>query len=219
MKEQMLAVITSRQKVYAFLAELFLIPIPTPGYEYAQRFCEAIDDFTGFSVEGNDEGLRLLKNFKAVANCGNLESIQRLLAVDRTRLCRGTAKKEEITPPYEALYLMPEKEMDQLLAIVQFYQRAGLKVSATHFERMDYIGVEFAFMAELCQKERHAFADDQRKIYEEVLILEQDFLNQHLLKWAIEYCGQMVSQAQTDFFRGFGYLIRNFLLEEKDMFE
>jgi TorA maturation chaperone TorD len=219
MKEQMLTVVRNRKRVYLFLAELFLTPIPTPGYEYAQRFCKAIDDFTDYSHGSNDEGLSFLKKFKDVTKFGVLENIQRMLAVDRTRLCRGMAKKSELIPPYEALYLMPEKEIDQILAIVQFYQRAGLKVGATLFERMDYIGVEFAFMGKLCEKELIALEADQEKIYEEVISLEKQFLNEHLLMWAIEYCDQMITQAQTDFFRGFGYLIRSFLLEEKEMFE
>ena len=110
MKEQMLTVVQGRGNVYDFLAQLFLNPIPTPGYEYVQRFFKGIEDFSAFSdQEDYKEGVRLLKNFKAMANCGNLENIQRQLAVDRTRLCRGTAKMATLIPPYEALYLMPEK--------------------------------------------------------------------------------------------------------------
>ncbi|KUO63821.1 MAG: hypothetical protein APF84_14455 [Gracilibacter sp. BRH_c7a] len=220
MKEQMLTVVESRRSVYNLLAELFLNPIPTPGSEYAQKFSEALGDLARLPDQGDyGEGLRLLNNFKTVANCGDLENIQKNLAVDRTKLCRGTAKKDAVIPPYEALYLSPEKEVDQLLAIVQFYQKAGLKVSAGHFERMDYIGIEFAFMAELCTKERLALDSEQKEKFESVLALEKEFLNQHLLKWALDYCGQVIVHAETEFFRGFGYLIRAFLYEEKEFCE
>jgi len=53
--------------------------------------------------------VRLLINFKAATHWGDLEVNQSLLAVDRTRLGKGTARKDEIMPQYEALYLMPEK--------------------------------------------------------------------------------------------------------------
>ncbi len=220
MKDQMLTVAQNRSKVYDFLAQLFLNPIPTPGSEYAKKFCAAIDDFPGFSeLADYKEGVRLLQNFKAAAIYGDLEVIQKQLAVDRTRLCRGTAKKDEITPPYEALYLKPEKETDQLLLIVQFYRKAGLQVSDQNFERMDYIGVELAFMAELCAREAAALETGQKDDYQALLTLEQEFLNNHLLKWAGDYCGQMIALARTEFFRGFGYLIRAFLQEEKELYE
>lgn len=218
MKEQMLSVVENRRNVYNLLAELFLVPIPTPGSEYAQKFFEAFKDLDNLSDEGDyGEGIRLLNNFKAVANCGDLENIQKNLAVDRAKLCRGTAKKETVRPPYEASYISPEKEVDQLLAIVQFYQKAGLKVSPNHFERMDYIGVELAFMAELCGKERIALEAEQQEDYETVLALEKEFLNDHLLQWALDYCTQMIAHAQTEFFRGFAHLLRAFLHEEKEM--
>lgn len=220
MKEQRQAVVENRRRVYDFLAQLFLNPIPTPGSEYVKRFCDAIGDFSDYSeLEDYRQGVRLLKNFKAVANCGNSKVIQKQLAIDRTRLCRGTAKKDEITPPYEALYLKPEKEMDQLLLLTQFYKKAGLKVSDDNHDRIDYIGVELAFMAELCTIEGATLEMDQKNEYETILILEQEFLNEHLLKWVMNYCGQMISLAQTEFFRGFGYLIRAFLQEEKELYE
>ncbi len=220
MKEEMLAVAESRRNVYNLLAELFLNAIPTPGHEYAHRFLEAVREPENLPDSGDyGEGVRLLKNYTAVAHCGDLETIQRQLAVDRTKLCRGTSRRDEIKPPYEALYLMPEKEMDQLLAIVQFYQKAGLKASEGNFDRMDYIGIELAFMAELCEKERVALESGHEEEYEAALSLQKEFLHDHLLRWALDYCSQMITHAQTEFFRGFAYLIRAFLYEEQEQYE
>lgn len=220
MKEKMLEVVENRRNIYNFLAGLFLTPIPTPGHEYALRLFEAVEDLRGFPGQGDyGEGLRLLQNYKAVAKCGNLETIQKQLAVDRTKLCRGTVKQGAVRPPYEALYLMPEKEMDQLLAIVQFYRKAGLKVSSEHLERMDYIGIELAFMGELCEQERIALKSGRKEDYATVTDLEKKFLSEHLGKWAAEYCDQMIACAQTEFFRGFGYLLKAFLHEEKELCE
>jgi putative dimethyl sulfoxide reductase chaperone len=217
-KDDMLAAAAGRQAVYDFLAQLFLNPIPTPGHDYAQKFLRAIDDHAAFSdLEDFRDGMRALESYKATAERGDLDEVQRQLAVDRTRLCRGTAKGGAIAPPYEAPYLMPHKETDQLVAIVQLYRKAGLKITADQRERMDYIGVELAFMAELCGQERAALAAADTPAYDAVLALEREFLQDHLLKWAVDYCGAMIAQAQTDFFRGFGYLMRAFLHEEQEL--
>jgi len=72
MKKQMLEVAESRRNVYNLLAELFLIPIPTPGAEYVQKFAQAIDNLPDLPGPGDyGEGVRLLRNFKAVVECGN----------------------------------------------------------------------------------------------------------------------------------------------------
>ena len=219
-KHDMLAVVAGRQAVYDFLAQLFLNPIPTPGHDYAQTVLRAIDDYACVSdLDDFRDGMRSLKSYKATAERGALEEVQRQLAVDRTRLCRGTAKDGAIAPPYEAPYLMPHKETDQLVAIVQLYRRAGLKITADQRERMDYIGVELAFMAELCAKERAALVAADTTAYDAVLALEREFLQNHLLKWAVDYCGAMIAHAQTDFFRGIGYLMRAFLHEERELYD
>lgn len=220
MKYKMLSVAESRSRVYNLLAELFLQPIATPGSDYAHRLFSAIGELESLPDQGDyAEGARLLKNYKALAQCGNLENIQKELAIDRTRLCRGTLKKDAVMPPYEALFVMPEREIDQLLVLVRFYQRAGLKVSSGQFERMDYIGVELAFMAGLCEKERMALEAGQDGQYQEILALEREFMRGHLLKWVPDYCDQMIRYAQTAFFRGFAYLLRAFLKEEKEFGE
>lgn len=216
--DDMLTAVQGRQAVYEFLAQLFLTPIPTPGHDYAATFLRAIDDYACFSeLDDFRDGMRSLTTYRLAAAGGDLEEVQRQLAVDRTRLCRGIAKDGVVTTPYEAPYLMPEKETDQLLAIVQFYRKAGLQVGAGQQERMDFIGVELAFMAELCAKEHAALAAGNMQDYEDVLGWQREFLQDHLLQWAVDYCGRIIECAQTDFFRGFGYLMRAFLHEEREL--
>lgn len=222
-RDGMLAVVQGRHAVYDFLARLFSNPIPTPGHDYAEKFLAAIDDHACFSdLDDFRAGMRALKNFRAMAAGGDLEDVQRQLAVDRTRLVRGTARGAHgntVAPPYEAPYVMPEKETDRLLAIVTFYRKAGLQMSAGQRERMDFIGVELAFMAELCAKERAALSAANMQDYEAVLAWQKEFLQDHLLTWAVDYCGAMIDHAETEFFRGFGFLMRAFLQEEKELCE
>lgn len=210
-EENMLAAVQGRQIVYEFLARLFLHSIPTPGRDYAQTFLQAIDGHACWSdLDDFRNGMRSLKAYKATAADGDLEELQRQPAVDRTRLCRGATGSGAIAPPYEAPYLVPEQEADRLLAIVRFYRKADLTMSDGQRERMDFIGIELAFMAELCAGERAALAAGDADKYKTVLSLEREFLQGHLLAWAVDYCGQMIEHAQTDFFRGFGYLMRAF---------
>ncbi|MFA5536369.1 MAG: molecular chaperone TorD family protein [Bacillota bacterium] len=217
MTEQMWLVAENRSKVYDFLAQLFLNPIPTPGDDYIKKLSKAVDGFSeDYGLEDHKQGVHLLKNFKAAINCSDLQKMQKHLAIDRTKLCRGTPRSNNISPPYEALYLTPEKETEQLLLLVQFYQKAGLTMSDESHERLDYIGIELAFMAELCTREAASIRKGEENKYKEILLLEQKFLNEHLLKWVLDYCAQMINFAQTEFFRGIGHLLRAFLQEERE---
>lgn len=219
-KDDLLAVVHGRRAVYDFLAQLFLHPIPTPGQDYASRVLRAIDAYPCVSdLEDFHAGIGALATYKAMTAGRDLDDVQKELAVDRTRLCRGSASNNVVAPPYEAPYLSPERETDRLLAIVQFYRKTGLTMSADQRERMDYIGIELAFMAELCGKESAALVAENVNDYEAVLAWEQDFLRQHLLQWAVDYCGKMIDYAETEFFRGIGYLMRAFLQEERELCE
>jgi putative dimethyl sulfoxide reductase chaperone len=219
-KADMLVVAQGRRAVYDFLARLFLTPIPTPGHDYTDMFLRAFDDYACVSdLDDFHAGMRSLQDFKGRAAGGDLEEVQRQLAVDRTRLCRGIVKDAALMPPYEAPYLMPEKETERLLALVRFYRKTGLAVSAGQAERMDFIGVELAFMGELCAKEHAALAAGNTDEYEAVLAWEKEFLQDHLLPWVVDYCGAMIAHAETDFFRGFGSLMRAFLTEERELCE
>ncbi len=63
------------------------------------------------------------------------------MAVDRTKLCRGTVKRDVVTPPSK-LYTEAGKRNGPALALF-ILPKAGLKVSANQFDRMDYIGLNW----------------------------------------------------------------------------
>jgi TorA maturation chaperone TorD len=145
------------------------------------------------------------------------EEMQKAIAIDRTWLCRGIDQgRKAPPPPYEALYLSPRKETDHLLKVVTFYKKAGLRVSRDARERMDYLGLELAFMAELCVRESGFVKRGNKGGRAKVLALEKEFLAEHLLLWVPEYCRLAIAAAKTDFFKGIAHLLRGFLQEDLD---
>lgn len=218
MHKEQLSLIDTRRAIYQFLAEVLLSPIAVPGHDFVDKLFAAplsFDHLVDDTSPDYAEGSRLLKQCADRYAHGNREDLQKEIAVDRTRLFRGAGPTHGAPPPpYEALYLAPQKETDHLLKIVTFYQKAGLKVSERMTERMDYLGIELAFMAELCGRE-HAMASRKDPAnHREVLAQEKEFLENHMLRWVPEYCRQVAELAKTDFFKGIAFLLRGFLNEE-----
>ena len=208
----------TRQAVYKFLADVLISPIAVPGHDFVDRIFSSP---LSFDAQGDNassdsvEGGRLLKICADYYVHGDREEMQKEIAIDRTRLFRGAGKVNEAPPPYEAFYLAPQKEPEHMVKVAYFYHKAGLKISASS-DRPDYLGLELAFMAELCDRERRLALRKNPQNHLEVLALEKEFLEDHLLRWVPTYCQKLAELARTDFFKGFAFLLRGFLNEELD---
>jgi TorA maturation chaperone TorD len=227
-KPQPLSPLEERQNIYRFLAEVFMVAIAVPGHDFVDRVfggplvwgkTDGDEPENGAEDEPEDlrTGGRLLQACAGRYARADRGEMQKEIAIDRTWLCRGIDQgRKAPPPPYEALYLSPRKETDHLLKVVAFYQKAGLQVSHDARERMDYLGLELAFMAELCGRENRLAKRGGKKARAGVLALEKEFLEEHLLLWVPEYCRLVIDAAKTDFFRGIACLLRGFLREERE---
>ncbi|MFA6807926.1 MAG: molecular chaperone TorD family protein [Eubacteriales bacterium] len=205
-----------RIMIYRLLEKLFMEPIPTPGKDFTNKVLKAINDL---DMNNKDiclnQGIEILKAFHNKSLLSNIETLQKELAVDRTMLCRGINSEYGPPPPYEAVYMESENQQTQILKVIDKYNKMQISVSSEVRERPDYIGLEFAFMAFLCEKELEVYEGKQEE-YEEIIRLETEFLTEHLFKWIPKYCDEMIKWAKTDFFKGIGYLIKGYISEEKE---
>lgn len=196
------APLMSHLLAYGFLNKVFYLSPEEP-------FIQALADdklFDEWPLSADNEqtqiGLQLLQTFLDSWHSTQLADLQR----DYARLFIGPDRL--LAPPWESVYLSREHLLfeEQTLAVRNFYGRFNLQAPNLNSEPDDHIGLELAFMAHLCTLGLTAVAQNDVAAVETSLQALRDFLAQHLLRWAPQFCQKVIEQAQTDYFRGVGYL-------------
>jgi len=124
---------------------------------------------------------------------------------DRTRLVRAIDKNGP-RPPYESQYVKAAPQVI-LQDIFTYYQEANVNPSTDATFPADYLGIGFAFLEVLCQKEVDCLSDGNAEEASRFLDLNTRFFKKHILTWVPEAGSEMASFAQTDFYKGIGGLL------------
>jgi TorA maturation chaperone TorD len=188
------------EKGYNFFANLFLT---LPNAQF-------IETLLNTEVESSDEGALLLNRYVTASSDRDKEELLTEILVDRTQLLRALAVNGP-RPPYESYYLRraPQEIMGELNKL---YEKAGMGVLDEVHEPADYIGVELAFMAKLYGLMIEVFGNDDKK-YEFISKMAEDFLDNHLSKWVVDFAEETIKFAKTDFYRGLAMLLKSFAKE------
>jgi TorA maturation chaperone TorD len=146
-----------------------------------------------------DSGVQLLKSYEGrIKGKPDLEILDEL-SVDRTRIMRGTGIGR-LRPPYEGLYSRTAPKGGAVLKLKAFYRNAGLSADEAVHESPDYLCVELAFMRTLCVREQNLWSSGGSVA--QTVILEEQFLREHLGSWTGEFCGEAERCSSTEFYRG-----------------
>jgi putative dimethyl sulfoxide reductase chaperone len=142
------------------------------------------------------------------------------LAVDRTRILRGTGHAD-MKPPYEGLYKKGARFGDSVLGVKQFYRKAGLVPDETVADSADYLCVELDFMRQLCLREEtlRLGEGEVEQTIAKTNALEEEFLRVHLGNWVGEFCSAVEKHASTDFYRGFALIMNAYIRIERKWLE
>jgi TorA maturation chaperone TorD len=89
--------------------------------------------------------------------------------------------------------------------VVTIYAGADLVIDDAYDVAPDHISVEFLFMSYLIENGKTE--------------MEQKFLEQHLMNWVPYYCGEIIKQAKTLFYREIAEIVKDFLISEYDLYE
>jgi len=158
-------------------------------------------------------GLALLQNWAETVRGGMSSEAFDELRVDYTRLM--FAGDRVLAPPWESVYFSEERLIfqEQTMQVRALYRRFGVDASNHAHEPDDHIGLEFAFVAHLAHRARVALEQDEPVDFENLLAAQREFLSEHLLKWAPQWCELVQTQANTDFFRGIALFTKGILAE------
>ena len=136
------------------------------------------------------------------------EEVLQELAVDRTRIMRGTGPRE-LKPPYEGLYRKNGKADQSIRQLKEFYRTAGVHPDDNVNESPDFLGIELDFMRHLCIREQHQWSTNQDAL--QTFKLEKAFLGNHLGSWVCTYCSLVLQYAFTGFYKGIGAFLGAFI--------
>lgn len=117
--------------------------------------------------------------------------------------------REGLLPPYESLYNYPIWDKPTFGGPVadelqKFYQSAGLVIDEEMNIPADHLSAELLFMSYL--------------IEDDLIELQEDFLEQHLVVWVPEFCDEIKRYARTTFYQQMSDLLKELILDECNEF-
>ena len=122
--------------------------------------------------------------------------------------CLLTGPGSTLPPPFESVYC----SLDRLLfdgptfEVRAEYRRLGLQAPNFNREPDDHIGLEFSFLALVCDRALDGIESENLVAIDEALEIQRRFLATHLLAWAGECLALLEANAKTSFYKGVGAL-------------
>lgn len=81
----------------------------------------------------------------------------------------------------------------------------------------DHIGIELEFMHHLCEAQKKAMEENDTDAVQELLTIQHQFLNTHLLKWAPMYLINMKYESRTPLYYDAAETALEFILSDNEM--
>lgn len=122
--------------------------------------------------------------------------------------------------PYESFYTRDDAMIESggENAALQFYDRFDFVVEKDKARVVspDHIGVELEFMYEMIKAQRKALEDENLDSSKELLDLQLEFIDKHLIAWAPLYLINVINEASTPFYHDAAMVTLDFLLGDFD---
>jgi TorA maturation chaperone TorD len=193
------------------------------------EFERLLGSHRGLGDRGIRAGLDRISSYQMAARERPVEEVLAELAVDRTRILRGTGHPD-MKPPYEGLYRKGAGFGDSVLKLRKFYRKAGLVPDEAVNDSADYLCVELDFMKQLCLREeslrRHKGEAEETiaataagtiaETIARTIELQEEFIRLHLGNWVGEFCRAVEKHASTDFYRGFTLILDTYIRMDRE---
>ena len=192
-----------RTRLYSLLSRLYEREIDAPLLEQMLT-----------SSRDAQDGHMLPCDFVTQANaCGTDQAVQDLATEFAALFLSGNRQRRVF--PYESVYTSAEHLMMQESrdAVMNIFQTANLRRGDNVREPEDHIALEMAYMAHLNLEA--AKASDQAG-WQKAIALQQDFLRQHLMVWALDFCADLKKASRSAFYLWLAEFTRDFLTDEEE---
>lgn len=123
--------------------------------------------------------------------------------------------------PHEAVYLDEKKRLGGrvTMAVARFYEDAAMEISDACIEMPDHLGMELEFMARLCGLEALFQQENDQVSFQVCRKFQQDFMNDHIGRWAPQCCEEIMIRAGNGFYRAVAQLTVAFLAVEQELLQ
>ncbi len=211
--------LTGESLIFKFLGKAFYV---YPERSWFKSLVQSdIFSEAPFAAEQPDvaSGLLLLRQWSR--SDGGVLSDQMFddVQADYTRLFIGPG--QVLTPPWESVYFSEERLtfQEETLDVRNWYKQFGLQAAKVYNEPDDHIGLELEFIAHLATMGLDALEKNDAAAFDKSLDAQRGFLAEHLLKWAPDWCEQVQSRANTNFYRGISLVTRGALEESAKLLD
>ncbi len=160
------------------------------------------------------EGFRGLKEFMEKNKSKGADELHEALIDEYTRLFIGPHRLP--VQPYESWWEDGKLMGKSLLKVKRDYRKAGIVKARDYAEPEDHVAFELKFMHYLCEK---GFCTKNEEKKKECLNLQREFLNDHLLKWMLDFCDALYECELSDFYKGIAKLTKEFLFLDDAVIE
>ena len=213
--DNLIQLIRQRQTIYAFLKRVY-------EKELSREFLRAMPPkmkpllalADSLPNSESQDAVRQLVKFTNSIPSQNIDELWTKLAADYARLFLSIHK----TPahPSESVYrdgVMMQFSRDEVLST---YWSFGIDKKTDFTEPEDHIAIELGFMMFLCEKAYQALKKGKTTEASKYIQSQQDFLEQHLLKWVPKLVDDIIAAGRTQFYKSIALLTKEFL--EMDVF-
>jgi TorA maturation chaperone TorD len=207
-------ILLAREYAYDILRRVF---VEEPSREYLAVFMKNgmldifpfLNDSAGMKV-GTAQIQEYFEHLDPVNNESDFENLH----WDYTRMFVGPF--ELSCPPWESVYVRKDRQLFQqtTLEVRKEFMKYGFASSSQYMEAEDHIGLELDFMYHLnhlCIKIANNEGIGPAEELQELLQVQQQFLQQHLLAFVPEFTQRVAENADTLFFKGAARLLNHFL--------
>lgn len=141
------------------------------------------------------------------------------LRADYAQLFIGNTRMH--VPPWESVYFSEKRLTFQAetLDVRKAYERLSLQINTDAQEPYDHIAFELSFVAHCAELAYHASEEQQDTEFAELIAIQREFLQNHLLRWGCKWADLAYENARTDFYRGLALIVRGGLKELSQVFE
>ncbi len=117
--------------------------------------------------------------------------------------------------PYESVYRSLEGLTfeAETMQVRRFYADHGLQAPAFNREPDDHIGLEVAFVGQLCLAALNALEDHDPDRAHQFVSSARLFVAQHLGVWGPDFCTRVIDNAHTAFYASVGHLLLGLIQE------
>ena len=143
------------------------------------------------------------------------DSILEQLAIEFTRLFLGPGKH---VSPHESVQIGQNGILNDAttVQVSRFIEVAGYQFKTDSKRYPDHICSEFEFMEALISKQVEALADGDLEEAETSQMLQDEFIQRHLVRWVPQFCDEIEQSATLPLYKAVGRAVSTFIKMENE---